>query len=777
MSEQARKSISVKFLVNLAILLLMIGGVVNYWFYTDSMRQLNKFIEKEAEEKLNHITSLTDYYIFHFENELIVELGKTAMRDKKVKYLSIVDTKGRPYFLAGDLEDKNVRLFKRKITRGIKRIGKVELGLDMSEHLKEKQKAFWFTISSVLFTIFTLGGAIFIFFRTQVVTEMKRAEQEEMLLRQSAQELERRVDERTRDLLRSNKKLNDNVKERLRVEYALHKEKEQLQVTLQSIKEAVITTDVQGRVTYLNPIAEQLTGWKNEDAKGKYTTQLYTIIDELTGKRLEDPVAFCLRNDVTGSVGIHNVLINRDEKHIAIIDTAAPMRDRENNIVGIVLAFRDVSEERKLRQQLMYQAKHDELTGLVNRREFDACLTNALIRAKEESAIHAVIYLDLDQFKVVNDTCGHVAGDALLKQLTMLLHTKIRHTDTLARLGGDEFGVILNNCTVKQARKVSMDLLETIRDFRFIWDERPFELGVSIGLVMVDENSKDISTIMSAADLACYAAKDLGRNRIHIYEESDEDLAKRHGEMHWASMISQALKEDRFILYKQEIRAVSSEQDVYKHYEILIRMKDDNDKIIPPGAFLPAAERYNLMPSIDRWVIRALFTHYADHGGDHQQHGEPLFSINLSGSTISDDGMMEFICEQADSFNIPPQAICFEITETVAVANLIKANTFIEGLKQKGFRFSLDDFGCGVSSFGYLKNLPVDYLKIDGGFVRDMVKDEVDHAMVSAINDIGHVMKLQTIAEYVEDGEILTALNKINVDYVQGYFLHEPVPL
>ena len=777
MSEQARKSISVRFLVNLAVLLLMIGGVVNYWFYTDSMRQLNSFIEKEAEEKLNHITSLTDYYIFHFENELIVELGKTMMRDEKVKYLSIVDTKGRPYFLAGDLEHRDIRLFKRKIHRGIKRIGNVELGLDMSGHLKEKQKAFWFTISSVLFTIFTLGGAIFIFFRTQIVTEMKRAEQEEILLRQSAQELEQRVDERTRDLLRSNKKLNDNVKERLRVEYALHKEKEQLQVTLQSIKEAVITTDVQGRVTYLNPIAEQLTGWKNEEAKGKFTTQLYTIIDELTGKRLEDPVAFCLRKDVTGSVGIHNVLINRDEKHIAITDTAAPMRDRENNIVGIVLAFRDVSEERKLRQQLMYQAKHDELTGLVNRREFDACLTNSLIQAKEESAMHAVIYLDLDQFKVVNDTCGHVAGDALLKQLTMLLHTKIRHTDTLARLGGDEFGVILNNCTLKQARKVSMDLLETIRDFRFIWDERPFELGVSIGLVMVDENSKDISTIMSAADLACYAAKDLGRNRIHIYEESDEDLAKRHGEMHWVSMISQALKEDRFILYKQEIRAVDLEQDTGKHYEILIRMKDENDKIIPPGAFLPAAERYNLMPSIDRWVIHTLFAHYAGYGKDYQQQREPLFSINLSGSTISDDGMMEYICEQADRFNVSPQVICFEITETVAVANLIKANTFIEGMKQKGFRFSLDDFGCGVSSFGYLKNLPVDYLKIDGGFVRDMVKDEVDHAMVSAINDIGHVMKLQTIAEYVEDGEILTALNQINVDYVQGYFLHEPVPL
>ncbi len=775
--KQTSKSISVQFLLKVAILLLAIGGGVNYWFYTDSKIQLNHIIEKEATEKLNHIASLTDYYLFHFENELIAELGKSVMLDKKVKYLSIAGTKRRPYFKAGNLKHKNIRLFKRTILRGVTRIGTIELGLDMTDHLNETQKTLWFTISSVLFTIFSLGGAIFLFFRTQVLVQMEHVEQEEALLRQSALELERRVDERTRDLVLSNKKLNQNVQERLQVEQALHKEKEQLQVTLQSIREAVITTDAQGKVTFLNPIAEQLTGWKNGEAKGKLPHQLYTIIDELSGQTLEDPAMLCLRHGVAESVGIHNVLINRYGKHIAIINTAAPMHDHDNNIIGSVLAFRDVSEERKLRQQLMHQAKHDELTGLVNRREFEACLIDALIRAKEESAVHAVIYLDLDQFKVVNDTCGHVAGDALLKQLTMLLRAKIRLTDTLSRLGGDEFGVILNNCSLKQAHKVSVDLLETIRDFRFIWDGKPFELGVSIGLVMVDEESKDISSIMSAADLACYAAKDLGRNRVHIYEESDEDLAKRHGEMHWVSMISQALKEDRFILYKQEIQSADMVQDAEKHFEVLIRMRGDDGKIIPPGAFLPAAERYNLMPSVDRWVIRTLFTHYARHRCDYSEHGNHLFSINLSGSTISDESMIDYICEQADAFRIPPEAICFEITETVAVANLTKANIFIAVLKEKGFRFSLDDFGCGVSTFSYLKNLPVDYLKIDGGFVKDMVQDKIDHAMVSAINDIGHVMNIKTIAEFVENDDTLVALKKLNVDYVQGFFLHKPSPL
>ncbi len=777
MLNQVDRRISSKLLVTLAIFILVLGSFVNYWFYQESKSQLIQSMEREVDEKLSNITSLSSYYISHFENELVVELGKSVMRDQEVKYLLITGLATHPYFKAGSLEQTNFRLFRRELSYRGKKVGSVELGLDMTRHNQEVSKALWFTISSVVFTIFILSSALFIFFKIQLLAEMKRAKREELLLRRSALELEQQVEKRTHDLVLSNKKLNENINERIDAERALHNEKERLQVTLHSIKEAVITTDVEGRVTYLNPIAEQLTGWVNAEAKGKLSSELFRIIDELTGNDVEDPVHACLQDEKTENVSIHNVLINRYDEQIAVIDTAAPMRDCEQKIIGVVLALRDVSEERRLQQQLMFQARHDELTGLINRREFEQRLTDTLASAKEEGKVHAVLYLDLDQFKLVNDTCGHFAGDALLRQLTMLLHGKIRVTDTLARLGVDEFGVILDDCSLQCATKTSQDLLEMVRGFRFVWVDRPFDISVSIGLIMVDAESKEISRIMSAADMACYAAKDLGRNRVHIYEESDEALSRRQGEMHWASLISQALEQDRMMLYFQEICAVNSSDATEHHCEILIRMQDEEGRIILPGAFLPAAERYNLILSIDRWVIETLFSYYAEHCNSLFAEENYLFSINLSGASLNEEGFDNYICEQAARFKVPPTAICFEVTETVAVANLMKANDFISKLNEKGFSFSLDDFGCGFSSFSYLKNLPVNYLKIDGSFVKDIVNNEVDYAMVSAINDIGHVMNIKTIAEYVGDAEILAAISELKINYAQGFYLHKPSPL
>jgi len=777
MVNKVNRRISAKLLVTLAIFILVLGSTINYWFYQESKSQLVQSMEREVDEKLSNIVSLSSYYIAHFENELIAELGKSAMLDKEVKYLLITGSVNHPYFQAGSLEHGDLRLFRRELSYTGNKIGSIEIGLDMTRHNQELSKALWFTISAVVFTIFMLSSALFVVFRLQLLAEIKRAKSEELLLRRSALELEQQVEMRTHDLLLSNRRLNENINERIYAERALYKEKEQLQVTLHSINEAVITTDVEGCVTYLNPIAEQLTGWSNAEAKGRFSHELFRVIDELTGSDVEDPVHACLQDEKAESISIHNVLINRHNKQIAVIDTAAPMRDCEQHIIGVVLAFRDVSEERRLRQQLMFQAKHDELTGLINRREFEQYLTNALASTKDEGQTHALLYLDLDQFKLVNDTCGHFAGDALLRQLSMLLHGTIRTTDTLARLGGDEFGVILDNCSLQRATEISQDVLETVRNFRFVWVDRPFEIGVSIGLVMIDADSKETASIMSAADMACYAAKDLGRNRVHLYQESDEELSKRQGEMHWASLISKALEQNRMILFFQEICAVNTCNFTKHHCEILIRMLDNEGKIIPPGAFLPAAERYNLILSIDRWVIDTLFCYYAEHRNSLLAEENYLFSINLSGASLNDVGFGDYICEQADRFEVPPTAICFEITETVAVANLIKANDFISKLKEKGFSFSLDDFGCGFSSFSYLKNLPVNYLKIDGSFVKDIANNEIDYAMVSAINEIGQVMNIKTIAEYVEDAEILAAISELKINYAQGFYLHKPSPL
>jgi diguanylate cyclase (GGDEF)-like protein len=440
------------------------------------------------------------------------------------------------------------------------------------------------------------------------------------------------------------------------------------------------------------------------------------------------------------------------------------------------MVCQDVSQARKFALQLSYQASHDALTGLYNRLKFEEHL-NQLLANAEAHVQHALLYLDLDQFKIVNDTCGHMAGDELLRQLATELQDCIRRGDILARLGGDEFGVLLENCDLQRATGIADKMRQEVKEFRFAWHDKIFEIGVSIGVVGITADNLNAANILSAADLACYAAKDMGRNRVHVYQPTDNDLLQRHGEMHWATLITQALEQDRFALFHQPISATLDNGDNIQHWEILLRMKDEDGTIILPDSFIPAAERYNKMHSIDRWVIRNTFSAIVDGCFAASKEGKRVIAINLSGASLGDESMLDYIRATSKEFGISLNEICFEITETVAISNLTKAMHFINELRTLGCRFSLDDFGSGLSSFGYLKNLPVDYIKIDGSFVKDMATDPIDRAMVEAINQIGHVMRIQTIAEWVENEETLTLLRQIGVNFAQGYHIGKPAPL
>ncbi len=443
---------------------------------------------------------------------------------------------------------------------------------------------------------------------------------------------------------------------------------------------------------------------------------------------------------------------------------------------GAFLGYRgtgtDITESQSLSARLSYQASHDALTGLINRRELELRLERVLQTARQEGTQHAMCYLDLDQFKVVNDTCGHVAGDELLRQISSLLRSRTRRRDTVARLGGDEFGILMEHCSLQQAQRVANSLRESIADFRFFWEEKSFTLGVSIGVVPIDAGSGDIARVLSAADAVCYAAKEGGRNRVRVYQEDDDQLASRIGEMQWVTRIQCALDEGRLRLSRQLICPLGQSGDDAPHFELLLRMRDEQGRLVPPRAFLPAAERYNLMPRIDRWVCAAAFRWLAAQG--EQLPPRYLCSINLSGHSLTDEHFAHYLIDEMSRNGVQGGNICFEITETAAIANLTHARDFIAALAARGCLFSLDDFGSGLSSFEYLKNLPVDFLKIDGIFIRDVARDPIDYAMVKSINEIGHVMGKRTIAEFVESDEVLRRLCDIGIDYGQGFALGRP---
>ena len=566
-----------------------------------------------------------------------------------------------------------------------------------------------------------------------------------------------------------------DITERKEAENALFEEKERLHVTLSSIGDAVITTDVEGCVTYLNPVAEMMTGWTNDEACGRKLPEVFQIVNEETDAEVLNPAEIVLRDKVPAGLADNTILIQRGGMRFPIEDSAAPIRDKQSEIIGVVLVFHDVSQARQMALKMTYQATHDALTGIINRREFERRLELALQSGKLEAKEHTMLYLDLDQFKIVNDTCGHGAGDELLRQLTSIMLAKLRQSDTLGRLGGDEFGVLLESCSTAPALRIAELLRQTVSDFHFVWLDKVFPIGVTIGLVTFSNGGTTVADVLRMADSACFLAKDKGRNRVHVYAQEDVEVTKRHGEMGWIGRIRKALDEQRFVLYSQKIQPLGDQAEPGTHFELLLRMNDEDGTLIPPMAFIPAAERYGLMPQLDRWVINAAFAHIADHPT--AIGSVDTCAINLSGASICDEGFLQFVQNRFEHYKTPPKRICFEITETAAITNLTQAAVLIRELRSLGCRFSLDDFGSGMSSFAYLKHLPVDYLKIDGGFVKDMIDDPIDCAMVEAINHIGHVMGIQTIAEFVESEQIMAKLREIGVDFAQGYGIEKPKPL
>jgi diguanylate cyclase (GGDEF)-like protein/PAS domain S-box-containing protein len=568
-----------------------------------------------------------------------------------------------------------------------------------------------------------------------------------------------------------------DITERKRAEEALFEAKERAQVTLHSIGDAVITTDAHAVVDYLNPVAEALTGWTTTEAQGRPLSEVFRIVNEQSRQPAPDPVVRCLQEGKIIGLANHSVLIGRHGQEYHVDDSVAPMHGRDGQVLGAVLVFHDVTETRQLTRQLEYDATHDALTGLINRPEFERRLERALASAQQYGASHALCYLDLDHFKIVNDTAGHVAGDALLKQINTILAGLFRERDTLARIGGDEFALLLNNCPLDRAQLIAQVAVSTLRDYRFQWADRTYQIGVSIGLVPITAKAQDTAQLLTQADVACYIAKELGRNRVHLYQHEDSETALRHGEILGAAGLRDTLEQGRFRLHYQPIIPLATPDSRPVCYEALLRVvsksgPDEPSELVMPAAFIPAAERYGLMGAVDRWVIQATLRAYAAGIGK----TGAMIAINLSGNSLSDETLLDFIEALFAEHGFPPERVCFEITETAAIQNLHRAAKLMTALKRHGSQFALDDFGSGLSSFHYLKTLPVDYLKIDGSFVKDMIDQASDCALVAAINQMSHTLGIQTVAEYAHSRAVAERLRELGVDYAQGYFFGQPMP-
>jgi len=567
-----------------------------------------------------------------------------------------------------------------------------------------------------------------------------------------------------------------DVTERRLVQDQLHREQELAQVTLESIVDAVIATDEAGRVRFINANASALSGRSVDEARGCPLCALFCFEHQAERQDCEEVIRFLLtRQRVLNGASTWN-LIDASGQSRVVQYTAAPIFDRGGVLVGGIVVLHDVTETRAMERQLSHQATHDALTGLPNRREFEARLAEAIATARERGRAHLLCYLDLDQFKIVNDTCGHLAGDELLRQISRVIGEGLREEDVFARLGGDEFGVIIRDCSVEEGMTIADDIRDRVRRFRFPWKGQHFAVGTSIGVVALDVDCGDLAEVLGQADTACYASKDGGRNRIHLFEHDDRELAARRGQMQWASRIRTALDRDRFRLYYQPIVPTHAPHATANHHEIFVRMLDDEDNLVAPTAFIPAAERFGLMAEIDQWVVRNTLAWLGDihrAGVD----GALLCAINLSGGSLGDETFLDEIRALLARHRVPGASVCFEITETNAIGNFDAARHFIEVLTREGCRFSLDDFGSGLSSFGYLRNLPVHFLKIDGSFVRDIADNPLDEAMVRSIHSVARAMGLQTIAEFVEDAASVERLADIGVDYVQGYYVDRPKPL
>ena len=567
-----------------------------------------------------------------------------------------------------------------------------------------------------------------------------------------------------------------DVSHRKSLEVSLSRSKRQAQYTLESISEGVITTDNDGRIDYMNLAAETLIGANRDDAAGHRVGELFTLVDDADRRPLGDPVERCLAMRRRVNMGRRAVMVSVDGEHEHSVEiTASPVRGPGNSVSGAVVVFHDVSELRGLTRQMSYQATHDPLTGLINRREFERRLDEAMDSAHADEAVHMLFYMDLDRFKAVNDTCGHLAGDNMLREVAALIKDQVRDSDFVGRLGGDEFGALLIGCPIDKARQIATDICNAVADYRFVWKDKIFNIGVSIGLVEISHASGTLQDVMSAADSACYMAKQSGRGQVHVYSARDEAVARERGDIQWLRQLQEALHEDGFELAVQPIIAMSGHADTGPSVEVLIRLTDDRGRPTGSAEFLRPAERYQMMPQIDRWVINATLTAIA--GGDIKLPAHRSCAINLSSQTLGDESFLGFVVDSLDRSGVAPSSICFEVTENAILSNVQHAQRFIEVLHGIGCEFSLDDFGSGLGSFSSLKHLPIDYLKIDGTYTRNLQTDEVNQEMVSAMIKLARTMQFRIVAEQVEQQEDFDWLRDVGVDFVQGHFIEEPAPL
>jgi diguanylate cyclase (GGDEF)-like protein/PAS domain S-box-containing protein len=567
-----------------------------------------------------------------------------------------------------------------------------------------------------------------------------------------------------------------DITHRKGLEASLGRGKLQARVTLESIGEGVITTDPDGTIDYMNEAAEQLIATNRSVAIGKKLLDILALVDEVDRSSLGDPVSQCLADKRRINLGRRALLVGKhSNREFSTELTASPIRAPDRALAGCVIIFHDVTEMRGIAREMSYQASHDALTGLVNRVEFERRLEVALSTPRSEGTSHVVSYLDLDRFKAVNDSCGHLVGDNLLRELAALLKEKVRDSDTVARVGGDEFAMLLAGCPLEKARQIADDVCQAVSDYHFAWHNRVFDLGVSIGLVEVGHDSGSAESVLSAADSACYVAKQQGRGRIHVYSARDEVLARQRGEIQWLQRLQRALKEDRFELYMQPIVAMAGRVDRGPAAEILLRMRDEDGNSVLPAQFLGAAERYQLMSHVDRWVVQAALTAIST-GSPHLPEGRTC-SINLSGQTLGDEGFLEYVVELLDHTGVAPEKICFEITETAVINNIDYARRFVNVLHGIGCRFALDDFGSGIGSFSNLKVLSIDYLKIDGSYTRDLGENSVNREMLSAMIKLARSLDFLVVAEQVEDQASFESLRGLGVDFVQGFVVERPRPL
>jgi diguanylate cyclase (GGDEF)-like protein/PAS domain S-box-containing protein len=548
-------------------------------------------------------------------------------------------------------------------------------------------------------------------------------------------------------------------------------------VTLDAMGESVITVDAEGRIDYINHSAAALLGQGFDQVVGKSFVDVASLVDEVDRRSLGDPVRKALATGGRVTVGKRAVLVPANgsmERSVEI--SVTPLKSEAKETLGLVLVMHDTSELRGLTRQMTYQASHDALTGLVNRREFERRLREAMDAAQTGDIAHALCYLDLDRFKVVNDTCGHTAGDNMLREVATIIKDAVRDSDTAGRIGGDEFAMLLVGCPLEKARQIADDVVRAVGDYRFVWKDKIFNIGVSIGLVEIGRGGGSIEDIMNSADSACYVAKKQGSVRVHVYSAQEEAKARHSGEIHWLQKLQNALRDNRFELYYQPIVHAQTAGVRGPALEVFARLEAENGQpAAPPAEFIRAAERYRLMPHVDRWVVQAVLSALG-RGGMRLPPGRSV-AINISGQTLGDAEFLEFVVDCFDHTGANPGDICFEVIESAVVANLDHARRFIAVLHGMGCEFALDDFGSGLSSLSTLKTLPMDYLKIDGSFIANLAVDTVNQAMVGAMIELSRSLHFRIVAEHVEDQSSLDTVKEMGIDFAQGFFIGRPQPL